>query len=164
MKKISFIVLMLTATFLSFQGQAQPGFCTGQGPGQGAGQGKDSYIPDLSEEQRQKIDDSRTAMLAVITPLKNQIAVKHAELTVIESGKTPDLNVIYAKIDEIGKLQNEIAKTRAKHEQDVRSILTDEQRVYFDARHAMKGRGGNGQGCCAPGKGPGGGMHQGKKM
>ncbi|MCD4692280.1 MAG: hypothetical protein K8R79_05160, partial [Calditrichales bacterium] len=51
-----------------------------------------------------------------------------------------------SKLDEISGLRKDMALKRAKHQRQVRSILTDEQKVKFDQRilsgrrHAMKGK------------------------
>ena len=48
-----------------------------------------------------------------------------------------DLKELNAVIDQMTDIQNKKMKASAKHRQDVRSLLTDEQKVFFDSRHYL---------------------------
>lgn len=97
-------------------------------------------IPDLTDAQKEKINNLRTAHLKEMLTFKNQLNEKRAHLKTISTGDNVDENKVYAAIDEIGKLKTEIQKKRFKHRQDVRNVLTDEQKVYFDM-HTGRGHG-----------------------
>jgi Spy/CpxP family protein refolding chaperone len=49
-----------------------------------------------------------------------------------------DLKEINSVIDQMTGVHNKMMKASAKHRQEVRNLLTDEQKVYFDS---MSGRG-----------------------
>ncbi len=98
-------------------------------------------IPGLTDEQEQKLDRLRTAHLKEMTALRNDIAVKRAEIQKLETVDKPDMAQINKTIDELGSVRTEMAKKRAAHLQQVRSLLTEEQRVYFDALHYGRGNG-----------------------
>ena len=72
------------------------------------------------------------------------------------------MKAINANIDEITKLQNQMMKKAAEHRQQVRNLLTDEQKLWFDSHvgggkgkmgAAGRGRPGDGEGNGRPGSG-----------
>lgn len=104
-----------------------------QGPGCGYGKCQ-MNIPDLTEEQNAKIDELRIPHMQTMSTLKAELNVLKAELRQLEIATSPDRKKIDSKIDEISAVQNKIAKEKSKHRQSVRSLLTAEQKIYFDAR------------------------------
>jgi Spy/CpxP family protein refolding chaperone len=115
-------------------------------------------IPDLTEAQETKLDKFRTAHLKEMTTFKNELKIKKAELRLLQTADKVDAKAVDAKIDEITNLKNKMMKATASHREDVRGVLTDEQRVYFDA-HA--GRGNGTRGHRPGGRGHGNGAGQG---
>ena len=134
---IALVMLMSVSTSMS-QGPGR-GAGTQKGPGE-KGPGCVKNIPNFTEEQEKKIEELKTKHLKEITALKNNLKIKQAELNALEASEKPDMAGINKKIDEISALTNELMKKGAAHRQEVRKILTEEQRVYFDA-HGGKGRG-----------------------
>ncbi|HPD95148.1 MAG TPA: Spy/CpxP family protein refolding chaperone [Tenuifilaceae bacterium] len=123
-------------------------------------------IPNLTDEQKQKIDDLRVKHIKEVTPIKNELNEKRAHLHTLETADKPNLNEINKTIDEISALRAEIMKKNAAHRLDVASLLTDEQRVFFNSRpmgkRGMRGnRMGRGMGM---GLGDGSGQEMGKGM
>lgn len=94
-------------------------------------------IPNLTEDQKTKIKSLQLTHFKEIRPLKNQLGELKAKERTLTSVDKPDMKAINANIDEITKVQNEIMKARESHHQQIRALLTDEQRVYFDM-HGMK--------------------------
>lgn len=97
-------------------------------------------IPNLTEDQQKKIETLRSKHLKESMLIKNNMKVKQAELRVLQTADKVDMTAINAKIDEISGLRMQLMKNGAAHKQEIRKILTDEQRVYFDA-HAGQGGG-----------------------
>ena len=102
---------------------------------QGHGQGN---IPGMTDEQKTKMKEIRTASMKEILPLKNELREKEAHLQTISTGNNVDLNLINKTIDEIGLLKTTIAKKHAATRYSIRLILNDEQKVYFDSHFAKK--------------------------
>lgn len=102
-------------------------------------------IPNLTEEQETKIDALRVAHMKEMNALRADLRIKDAELDKMSTADAPDTKAINAKIDEIGKIKNDMAKKRMAHRLDVRALLNDEQKVFFDA-HSGKGFGKRGHG------------------
>lgn len=113
-------------------------------------------IPNLTTEQKTKIQDLRVKHLKEITPLRNELAEKKAHLKTLQSVDKPDMNAINKTIDEISALQTKIMKSNASHRIEVASNLTDEQKVFFNSHqgkmrngkrvHGMGNGMGNGRG------------------
>lgn len=93
-------------------------------------------LSDLSEDQKKEMKALRINLLEDIQPLKNKIGELKAKKRTLETSKNPSLNSINEVIDQISDLRAQIAKKRAANKQKLRSLLTDEQRVLFDARMA----------------------------
>ncbi len=108
-------------------------------------------IPDLTEEQMQQIEELRTMHMKETMPLKNEMDVKQAELKSLSSGDDVNMKDVNNKIDEISVLHVEMMKKRVAHKQEVRKLLNDKQRIYFDAQAAHHGKGMHSKGRYAKG-------------
>lgn len=138
---------------------AQKGYGRGYGPRNGSGPGfYCKNIPDLTEDQQGKIDALRTAHLKEMQAYRNQLDEKRAHLQTLRTADKADMNAIDKTIDEMGAIRTKMMKDREQHFQDVRNLLTDDQKVYFD--NSKRGNG-QGQGCCR-GNGPGRGYGHGR--
>ena len=92
---------------------------------------------NLSDEQQEQMKTFRLELMKEMTPIKNEIKVKTAELNMVSTGDNVDTKKVNSLLDEIGSLKTKMAKKKFAHKQKVRGILTDEQKVLFDA-HAGK--------------------------
>jgi Spy/CpxP family protein refolding chaperone len=102
-------------------------------------------ISNLSEEQKTKISAMRTSHMKEMQQLKNLTAENRAHYNTLMSADKADMAAINKNIEEFGKLRVEMMKKQAAHQQDVRALLTDEQRLAFDMK---KGKGmKDGHGC-----------------
>jgi Spy/CpxP family protein refolding chaperone len=99
------------------------------------------HIPDLTDEQISKIDELRTVHLEKMMKQKAKAKILQAELRELEIADNADMNKINGKIDEISVVRTTMIKDRSAHRQDIRKILTKEQRLYFD-NHMAQGRSG----------------------
>jgi Spy/CpxP family protein refolding chaperone len=112
-----------------------------------AGSQKDSTrrhkqdILNLSPDQKSKMKELRTQMNKETIQLRNQIREKHARLLTLEMADKADLTAINTAIDEIQALKTKMMKLQAAHKQEIRKLLTPEQRVEFDLRGDHKGKG-----------------------
>lgn len=133
---IMMVVLLLVSTMGMAQG---PRFRGGDGNTmQTVGKGY-CYL-NLTPEQEQKINDLRVKHLKEITPLRNELSEKQAHLRTLESADKPDMAAINKTIDEITSIKAKLMKARVAHRAEVSQLLTDEQRVLFNAR-GQKGMG-----------------------
>jgi len=93
----------------------------------------ENQIPNLTEEQKTKIETFSNDFLKETKILKADLAIKKAELRKLELADEPDQLAINKKIEEIGELRTKLEKKRSDFHQKVRSILTNDQKNYFDA-------------------------------
>jgi Spy/CpxP family protein refolding chaperone len=102
-------------------------------------------ILDLTPEQDTKITELRTKHLKEVTPMRNELNEKRAKLRTLQTSEKTDLNAINKTIDEMATLRANIQKKGAAHRSEVSSLLTDDQRVMFNARKENR-MGSRGQG------------------
>ena len=116
---------------------------------------------DLSEEQIGKMKELRTSNLKEMLPFRNEMQEKRARLRTLTTAEKVNENDVNKLIDEITNLTSKQMKLRVAHQQEIRAMLTDEQRVIFDTSRNRMGkgqfaRGGNRRGGGrAMGSGPG---------
>lgn len=106
-----------------------------------------TLAPKFSPEQQKQMAEFKLELQKEMIQLHNQLGEKKAQLKTLQQVEKPNMKSIYSKIDEISDLQNREMKLMADHQNKVRSILTDEQRVKFDMnqgrlcmQHKMQGR------------------------
>jgi Spy/CpxP family protein refolding chaperone len=103
-------------------------------------------IPDLSDEQKEKIKGMMVESRKKIQPIENELGEKGAKLHTLSTSESPERKALESLTKEIGSLQTEILLIRTLHKQDVRSILNEEQRLVFDSHNGPdrhNGRRGN---------------------
>jgi hypothetical protein len=88
-------------------------------------------VVDLTEEQLLKIEELRLAFQEELLPLRSRLRTGYMELDLMEA-KAEDPKKIDAKFAELTELENEIEKRYLAHDQEIRELLTDEQKVLFD--------------------------------
>jgi|WetSurSiteA1Bulk_404760.scaffolds.fasta_scaffold00570_4 Spy/CpxP family protein refolding chaperone len=108
-------------------------------------------IPNLTADQEKKIAELRTAHQKEMLGNRNDLAIKKAELEKYRTADKPDMALINKTIDEIGKLSTAMLKERVSHELAIRNLLTEDQRVAFDARRGCREPGDRGPADRGPG-------------
>jgi Spy/CpxP family protein refolding chaperone len=144
-------VTLLMATGIDALAQRGRGFDRGRGAGQAC-----MTIPGLTDDQRAQLSEMRTAHLREMQTFRGQIDINRAQYRALISEENASISAINANIDERTALRNQMEKKQAGHHQAIRSLLTEEQRVYFDAfpRGARMGMGQQRPGARGP-AGPG---------
>lgn len=127
-------------------------------------------IPDLTQEQQSQIDELRVGQMKEMTTFRNRLMEKRAQLRTLQTKDNPDMNAINQTIEQMGQIRTNMHKAFAEHRQNVREVLNEDQRAFYDAkimnrrgrfggRHDM-GRGYHGR----PGRGMGSGMGTGMQQ
>jgi Spy/CpxP family protein refolding chaperone len=98
---------------------------------------------NLTDAQKEAFKQNRLATQKQLQPIQNELGEAEAHQKSLMSVEKPDLGAINKNIEKIGGLKVEIEKIKTKNHLDMRTQLTEEQRLKFDA---MKGhmRGGEG--------------------
>lgn len=127
--------LLLVSLFASPVYAQGPGRGNGYGPGPGPGrEDMPDRIPGLTEEQKSSIEKLRTAHFRDVEKMRAEIGEKEAHLNTLRVADNPDAKAIDRTIDEISQLRGNIMKAREAHRRDIRALLTDDQKAFFDAR------------------------------
>lgn len=108
---------------------------------------------EFSDQQKEQIKQSKIEFAKATKDLKNELNEIQAQQKTLLSAEKPDLKAIYANIDEATDLKNQLKKEQIAMKLDVKSVLTDDQKVMManrpmrkkGMRQAGKGRMGNGQ-------------------
>ena len=95
-------------------------------------------LPGITETQKQQIKDLRTSDLGTQTQMRNRMAEKRAHLTTLQAADEVDMKAINITIDEMSALRTTIQKNRVALNQEIRKVLTDEQRAIYDARKGQR--------------------------
>jgi len=90
-------------------------------------------IPDLTELQKSKMKEIHLKAMKETLPVKNEIGEKEAKLRTLTTVSNPDETEIMKLLDEIGELHTKIRKIELKSHLEVRSFLTEEQKVFIDS-------------------------------
>jgi hypothetical protein len=143
------ILILVAAVFGLTSSFAQPGQgFRGQGQGNRAqgflmnGQGDCSLIiPNLSEDQKSEIQDLRVDFLKEMQQNRNELDVLRAENKKLATSVNPDQKAINKNIDQQTAMMNSSMKAQSAHRQEVRKLLNDDQKLYFDSRTSRMGQG-----------------------
>ena len=93
----------------------------------------------LSDDQKQQMIDLRIDHLKQVQPLKNQLRELQVTQKGIISSQKPDMKSLMSNVEKISDIKKEMMKNGVDHRLAVRNILTEDQRVLWDARSSRKG-------------------------
>ncbi|MDZ7331292.1 MAG: Spy/CpxP family protein refolding chaperone [candidate division KSB1 bacterium] len=97
---------------------------------------------NLTDEQKNKVAELRLAFQKELLPLRTELQSKAAELQLLETEATPNLNQIDRLIDQIEQIRTKIHKARVRHQMAIRNILSPEQQKVWDSQMLrLSGRG-----------------------
>lgn len=88
----------------------------------------------LTDEQKEAVKKIRLETAKEIKPLKNELHELQARQNTLTTTDNADLKVINDNIDKMSEVKAEMAKIFARQHQEVRSLLTEEQRLKMDNR------------------------------
>lgn len=109
------------------------------GPFRGVPQQRMIALLDLSEQQQEQVQQHWVEGQQEMLPLRNELREKQARLQTLTSSGNYDESSVKALINEIGELHTNMMLLREDHRQEMRSFLTDEQKLIFDAHRGNRG-------------------------
>ncbi len=133
-KMLSIFTMLAIVANMSAQGvqkEAKPAMKLGMEKGYLRANPQD-LAPKFTEEQKKQVADFKLSRDKQLIQINNLLNEKRAQLKTLQQADKPDMKKINAKIDEITDLQNQKMKLNATFKNNVRSILTEEQRVRMD--------------------------------
>jgi len=95
----------------------------------------------FTEEQKEAVKKIRLETTKEVKPLKNKLRELQAHQQTLATADNADMKAIYKNIDKMSDVKAKMAKIMAKQQQDVRSLLTEEQRLKIDQRKGHMQRG-----------------------
>jgi Spy/CpxP family protein refolding chaperone len=102
---------------------------------QGAGCKPGYYnLPGITEDQTKKMDDVRMKHMKQVIPIKSMLKEKKARINTLMVAEKPDMAAINAAVDEMTNLDAQLLKLKVQCKQDIRALLTDNQKVLFDSK------------------------------
>ncbi len=119
------------------------GYGDGQGSRAKTGNGEFQSMRglDLTDTQKEQIKAMRVDFMKELTPMRNNMGIKMAELKAASAGDNVDTKAVNKLMDDIGAMRTAMAKKQFANKQKVRNLLSDEQKVMFDAHCAQGMRG-----------------------
>ncbi|MDY0342839.1 MAG: Spy/CpxP family protein refolding chaperone [Lentimicrobium sp.] len=146
-------ILFAVFVFVSMDAYAQrpgrgfrnnAGQCDGYGPGrgygngnaaQGYGMGNAAYanIPSLTADQLSSIESLRTPHLKKMQTLRAKLQEEQARLNTLRV-EGSDEKAINSSIDKLTTMRGDLMKERESHRRQIRALLTEDQKTWFDAR------------------------------
>lgn len=142
--KTSILLLLLTGFAASLQAQQRgnKGLYKKEWTQGQKGEGRIFQMLNLSDEQKEQIKEIRLNGQKEALPIRNAIGEKQARLRTLRTADNYDADAVESVIEEISDLRNAQMLMRERHRQQVRELLTEDQRVIFDSaprkRHGMK--------------------------
>ncbi len=127
------IMLAMVLMVLSTGAIAQPRFGFRQDTTFNRGGRLQPYGLNLSDEQQEKIRELQSAYQKEVTAIRNDLAIKRAELQKLQSADKVDMDQVNKKYDEIGKLETDLSKKRFALQQNILNVLTDEQKQQYNS-------------------------------
>jgi len=111
----------------------------------------DPYDLNLTQKQLEKMDKLEIELEKSLSPLFSKLRTNYFKLDELELQRSPDHTKIDKAWEEIYTLEEEIEKKEIAHEENIRGLLTEDQRAVFDSYYGYgmgTGRGyyGRGQG------------------
>jgi Spy/CpxP family protein refolding chaperone len=98
---------------------------------------KKSIFPDelkLTDQQKNDIKKISLNTKKTIMPLRNLLIEKKAHLRTLSVAEKANIEEINQTIDEISAINAQIMKKREATKQEIRKLLTEEQRLNFDSK------------------------------
>ncbi len=87
----------------------------------------------FTPEQREKMKELRLETAKQVKPLKNELNELKARQRTLSTADNADLKAINKNIDKMSEIKAKMAKIMAAQHQQVRSMLSEEQLLKFDA-------------------------------
>lgn len=96
---------------------------------------------ELDENQEAQAQTFFMEMQKTVNPLKLDIREKELQLDKLMISANIDEKAVFAKVEEISRLKAEVQKARMKNKIQLRSILTEDQKVLFDSKETGRKNG-----------------------
>lgn len=100
---------------------------------------KERFNNFFTEEQKTKMKELRIETAKQVKPLKNELNELRAKQQTLTTADKADMKAINANIDKMSEIKADIQKIMAQQHQEIRTMLTEEQLIKFDAIKHKRG-------------------------
>lgn len=90
---------------------------------------------DLNDTQKKQIQEIHFKSKKSALPVKNELGEKEARLNTLSTVEKVDMGAIKSIAKEIGGLRNDLFLTRLETDQEIRSVLNEQQKLKFDMQN-----------------------------
>jgi Spy/CpxP family protein refolding chaperone len=94
---------------------------------------------DLTEEQKDQMKEIHLAHMKDVQPLRDEVKINRVKVDVLLKRDDPDMKEIVSLVEANGKLLTQIQVKSIEQKISVRSLLTDEQKIIYDAHSERMG-------------------------
>lgn len=115
------------------RGHGQRNYKSNKNDGRRHGNGRIADC-EFSDELKDQFKAARLELMQQQQPLNNQLNELKAQYKTITYGKSIDLKKADENLDEQGVIQLKIAKLHSQHKMEIRSQLSDEEKIWFDKK------------------------------
>ena len=95
---------------------------------------------DLTDAQKDQIKEIHLAHMKDIQPLRDEVKINRVKVDALLKKDVPDMKEIVSLVEANGKLLTQIQVKGIEQKINVRSLLTDEQKIMYDARSERMGK------------------------
>lgn len=95
---------------------------------------------DLTEEQKDQIKEIHLAHMKDMQPNKDEVKINRAKINALLNNDDPDMKEIVSLVKANGKLLTQIQVKNIEQKINVRSLLTDDQKIIYDAQGEKMGK------------------------
>ena len=93
---------------------------------------------NLSDEQKEQIKKLRLEHQQKMLQFRNKLGEHRAKLQTLRTADKADMKAIDKLVDVMAELRASQMKLKLRHEQDVRALLTDEQKIIFNTHKKQR--------------------------
>jgi Spy/CpxP family protein refolding chaperone len=95
---------------------------------------------DLTDEQKAQIKDIHLAHVKDVQPLKDEVKINRAKIDALLKNDEPDMKQIVSLVEANGKFLTQVQVKSIEQRINIRSLLTEEQKIIFDAHSERMGK------------------------
>ena len=88
---------------------------------------------DLTDEQKEQVQEIHLNGQKAMLPMRNQLREEMARLRTLTTSENYDEQAVQETIQTIAGLRADMMLEQVSHHQEIRELLTDEQRIKFDS-------------------------------
>lgn len=135
--------MLVLVFFLSLGGQTQAQ-CRFWASNTGAAAGPGPFctnIPGLTDNQRAQITDLQADFWKDMQEKREVLREKRQALNQLRAEKEVKLKKVNQAIDEVNVLEADLAKRQAQYRDDIRQLLNEEQKAFFDGQGTQRAAG-----------------------